>query len=61
MIGDGLDHEVGAIADVGCCAEKDRADADGQDVMVEAAIAEQEGDLGFLTGDLATAQGFGVV
>jgi len=31
-LGDGLDHEVRAVADVSRRAEKNRADADGQNV-----------------------------
>ena len=35
-LGDGFHHEIRAVADVGCRAEKHRADADGQDVNAPA-------------------------
>lgn len=34
LVGDGLDHEIGAVADVGSGAEEDRAEADGQNIGV---------------------------
>ena len=42
LIGDGFDHEVGSVADVGVCAEKDRARADRQDEFAEGGIAEEK-------------------
>src|SRR6266851_2098553 len=44
LIGDGLDHEVRTVADVGIGAKKNRANADRQDVFVVSQIAEQEAD-----------------
>jgi hypothetical protein len=56
VVGDGFNHEIGAIADVSIGAEKDRPDADGEDVMVESLIAEQEGNLDFLRATLPLAR-----
>ena len=44
VIGDGLDHEIRTVADVGAGTEKDRADADGKEIAVERRVANQEGD-----------------
>src|SRR5882762_9413308 len=42
LVGDGFDHEVGTVADVGIRAEKHRTDADRDDVVVQVRVAEEE-------------------
>ena len=61
MIGDGLDHEIRSVADVGVRAEEDRANADGEDVLVEGGMAEQERDFDFFRPHRARGQMAGVV
>src|SRR5438093_9458271 len=50
LIGDGLDHEIRAVADVGVGAKKNRAHTDRENVFVVGQIAEQETDFNFVLG-----------
>src|SRR5881394_3472814 len=50
LIGDGLDHEVRAVADVSVGAKKNRPNADRENVFVAGQIAEQETDSNFVHG-----------
>src|SRR5438105_915601 len=42
LIGDGFDHEVRSVADVGVRAEKDRTGADRQDEFAEGGVSEEK-------------------
>ena len=48
LVGHGLDHEVRAVAEVSIRAEKDRADADRQNVFVESLVAQKEADFNLI-------------
>ena len=57
VVRDGFDHEVRSVPNVGGGAEKDRSDADGQEIRVERGVAEQEGHLDLFHAHLACGQG----
>ncbi len=61
LLGDGFDHEIGPIADVGVRAKENGGDTYGCNVAVEDRIAEETGDGDFVGADVATGDARGMI
>src|SRR5438046_1145563 len=61
MVGDGFDHEIRTVAEVGVCAEENGGDADGNQIDIESVVPEQESGLNLLGPYFARSQIAGVI
>ena len=61
MLGDGFDHEIGPVANVGVRAKENGGDTYGGDEAVEAWITEEKSDGDFIGADAAARDARGVI